>query len=244
MQRCIQLAKSNMGTVAPNPMVGCVIIEKDEIIGEGFTSAYGGPHAEVNAIESVRDKSRLVNATLYVSLEPCSHFGKTPPCADLIIKHNIPNVVIGAKDPHEKVAGNGISKLENAGCNVREGFLEEECIRLNRRFFTYHQKKRPYIILKWAQSGDGLIAPGSELRGSNPEPYWISHPYSQQLVHQWRTQEQAILVGTNTVLEDDPQLTAFLTESFEYRLILKYTTNKAEPCYLLSKKIYRKIKSI
>ena len=208
MRRCIQLARSNMDTVSPNPMVGCVIVEKDEIIGEGYTSAYGGPHAEVNAIESVGDKSRLKNATLYVSLEPCSHFGKTPPCADLIIKHNIPNVVIGAKDPHAKVAGNGISKLKEAGSHVHEGILEKECIHLNRRFFTYHQKKRPFIILKWAQSSDGFLAPDKSLRGSNPEPYWITNPYSRQLVHQWRSQEQAILVGTNTVMEDDPQLTS------------------------------------
>ena len=197
-----------MDTVAPNPMVGCVIVEQDEIIGEGYTSAYGGPHAEVNAIESVRDKSRLGNATLYVSLEPCSHFGKTPPCADLIIKHNISQVVIGVKDPHTKVAGSGILKLEQAGCKVQDGILEEECIKANHRFFTYHQKKRPYIILKWAQTTDGFIAPRANLRNSNPEPYWITNSYSQQLVHQWRSQEQAILVGTNTVMEDDPQLSS------------------------------------
>ena len=207
MRRCIQLAKSNMGTVAPNPMVGCVIVREDTIIGEGFTSPYGGPHAEVNAIQSVEDKSSLKDSTLYVSLEPCSHFGKTPPCADLIIKHNIPQVVVGVRDPNEKVAGNGIKKLKNAGCEVTVDILKEECIHVNRRFFTYHEKKRPYIILKWAQSSDGFLAPDTKLRNADPQPYWISNKYSRQLVHQWRSQEQAILAGTTTILADDPQLT-------------------------------------
>ena len=207
MQRCIQLAKSNMGIVAPNPMVGCVIVVGNEIIGEGYTSAFGGPHAEVNAIQSVEDKSRLKEATLYVSLEPCSHFGKTPPCADLIIKHNIPEVIVGVLDPNEKVAGGGIEKLEQAGCNVTVGVMQEACREVNRRFFTYHEKKRPYIILKWAQSSDGFIAPVSQFRFDEPEPYWITSKYSRQLVHQWRSHEQAILVGTKTVLEDNPQLT-------------------------------------
>ena len=207
MQRCIQLAKSSMGTVAPNPMVGCVIVHGDQIIGEGYTSPYGGPHAEVNAIQSVEDKSLLKDATLYVSLEPCSHFGKTPPCVDLIIKHNIPQVVIGVRDPHEKVAGSGIEKLKNAGCIVIEGIMQEQCIEVNRRFFTYHEKKRPYIILKWAQSSDGFIAPDNKLRTEEPEPYWITNSYSRQLVHQWRSEEHAILAGTNTIIEDNPQLT-------------------------------------
>ena len=206
MRRCIQLAKSNLGTVAPNPMVGCVVVEAGEIIGEGYTSAYGGPHAEVNAIQSVQNKSRLQHATLYVSLEPCSHFGKTPPCADLIIKHNIPNVVVGVLDPHNKVAGKGIEKLKRAGCKVIVGLLKDECIFINRRFFTYHQKKRPYIILKWAQSQDGYLAPHPKLRSEEPEPYWITNEYSRQLVHQWRSQEQAILAGTTTVIDDDPGL--------------------------------------
>ena len=207
MQRCIQLAKSSMGTVAPNPMVGCVIVHGDQIIGEGYTSPYGGPHAEVNAIQSVEDKSMLKDATLYVSLEPCSHFGKTPPCVDLIIKHNIPQVVIGVRDPHEKVAGSGIEKLKNAGSKVVVGILQEECIDVNRRFFTYHQKRRPYIILKWAQTSDGFMAPDSKLRTEKPEPFWITNRHSRQLVHQWRSEEQAILAGTKTILEDNPQLT-------------------------------------
>ena len=206
ISRCIQLAKNGLGTTFPNPMVGSVIVHGDKIIGEGYTSPYGGSHAEVNAINSVKDKSLLSKATLYVTLEPCSHYGKTPPCADLIVKHQIPNVVIGLLDPHEKVAGKGIEKLKVAGCNVTVGVLEKECLEHHKRFITSHTKKRPYIILKWAETADGFIAPSYQKRNSNPQPYWISNPYSQQLVHQWRSQEQAILVGTNTVLADNPKL--------------------------------------
>lgn len=200
------MGKKGLGTSAPNPMVGCVIVHHGKIIGEGFTSPYGGPHAEVNAINSVENKSLLPEATLYVTLEPCSHYGKTPPCADLIIKHNIPEVVIGIKDPHDKVAGKGIEKLEAAGCKVTVGVLEKECRDHLKRFLTFQEKKRPYIILKWAETADGFIAPDPSLRKSAPEPFWITNPYSKQLVHQWRSQEQAILVGTNTVLEDNPKL--------------------------------------
>ncbi|MDO6605461.1 bifunctional diaminohydroxyphosphoribosylaminopyrimidine deaminase/5-amino-6-(5-phosphoribosylamino)uracil reductase RibD [Arenibacter palladensis] len=206
ISRCIQLAKNGLGTTFPNPMVGSVIMHGDKIIGEGYTSPYGGSHAEVNAINSVKDKSLLSKATLYVTLEPCSHYGKTPPCADLIVKHQIPNVVIGLLDPHEKVAGKGIEKLKVAGCNVTVGVLEKECLEHHKRFITSHTKKRPYIILKWAETADGFIAPSHQKRNNNPQPYWISNPYSQQLVHQWRSQEQAILVGTNTVLADNPKL--------------------------------------
>ena len=206
ISRCIQLAKNGLGTSFPNPMVGSVIVHGTKIIGEGHTSPYGGPHAEVNAINSVKDKTLLNKATLYVTMEPCSHYGKTPPCADLIIEHQIPNVVIGLLDPHEKVAGKGIEKLKVAGCNVTLGVLEEACTEHHKRFLTAHTKKRPYIILKWAETADGFIAPGQQKRLKHPEPYWISNPYSQQLVHQWRSQEQAILVGTNTVLEDNPKL--------------------------------------
>ena len=206
ISRCIQLAKNGLGTTFPNPMVGSVIVHKGKIIGEGYTSPYGGAHAEVNAVNSVKDKKLLTEATLYVTLEPCSHYGKTPPCADLIIKHQIPNVVIGLLDPHEKVAGKGVEKLKAAGCNVIVGVLEKECREHHKRFLTYHIKKRPYIILKWAETADGFIAPSQDKRRNNPEPYWISNPYSQQLVHQWRSQEQAILVGTNTVLADNPKL--------------------------------------
>ena len=204
--RSIELGKKGLGTTAPNPMVGCVIVHNEKIVGEGFTSPYGGPHAEVNAINSVQDKGLLNEATLYVTLEPCSHFGKTPPCADLIIKNNIPEVVIGIKDPHDKVAGKGIEKLEAAGCKVTAGVLEDGCRNHLKRFLTFQEKKRPYIILKWAETEDGFIAPDPKIRKSNPEPFWISNPYSKQLVHQWRSQEQAILVGTKTVLEDNPKL--------------------------------------
>jgi diaminohydroxyphosphoribosylaminopyrimidine deaminase/5-amino-6-(5-phosphoribosylamino)uracil reductase len=203
--RCIQIAKNGLGTTAPNPMVGAVIVYNNKIIGEGYTSAYGGAHAEVNAINSVKDTSLLKKATLYVTLEPCSHFGKTPPCADLIIESKIPNVVIGLLDPHEKVAGKGIRKLKGAGCNVITGILEKECREHHKRFLTFQEKKRPYIILKWAETADAFIAPDKRLRNSK-EPFWISNEFSRLLTHQWRSEEQAILVGTNTVLEDNPKL--------------------------------------
>lgn len=185
-------------------MVGCVIVVDDQIIAEGYTSPYGGAHAEVNAIKAVKDVSLLTKATLYVTLEPCAHFGKTPPCSDLIIEHKIPKVVIGCLDEHEKVSGKGIAKLKAAGCEVTVGVLEAACKRHHKRFFTYHTKKRPYIILKWAESSDGYIAP---LTKSETKPVWISNTHSRQLVHQWRAEEQAILVGANTVIQDNPSLT-------------------------------------
>tara|TARA_R110001592_G_scaffold8084_8_gene44344 strand:- start:8453 stop:9556 length:1104 start_codon:yes stop_codon:yes gene_type:complete len=206
MLRCIQIAKNGLGSTAPNPMVGAVIVYKDQIIGEGYTSAYGGAHAEVNAINSVKDISLLKSATLYVTLEPCSHFGKTPPCADLIVKMGIPKVVIGLKDPHEKVAGNGLKKLEQAGCKVQIGILKKECEEHHRRFLTYYTKKRPFIILKWAETADGFIAPEPTFRDEKKKPYWITNTRSRQLVHKWRSEEPGILVGTNTVLADNPQL--------------------------------------
>lgn len=201
--RCIELAKNGLGTTYPNPLVGSVIVHNDKIIGEGWHRKSGEAHAEVNAVNSVKNLSLLKESTIYVSLEPCSHYGKTPPCADLIIKHQIPNVVIGTVDPFAKVCGAGIEKLKNAGCNVTIGILEMECNELNKRFFTYHQKKRPYIILKWAETIDGFIAPVS--REEN-KPVWITNLYSRQLVHKWRTEEQAILVGTQTVVDDNPKL--------------------------------------
>lgn len=188
-------------------MVGCVIVHDGKIVGEGFTDPYGGPHAEVNAINSVKDKSILSGSSLYVTLEPCSHYGKTPPCADLIAKHKIKEVYIGLQDPHDKVAGKGIKKLEDAGCIVMVGILEEACRNHHKRFLSFQEKKRPYIVLKWAESQDGFLAPDPSLRSDNPEPFWITNTYSKQLVHQWRSQEQAILVGTKTVLEDNPKLT-------------------------------------
>lgn len=204
ISRCIQIAKNGLGTTAPNPMVGCVIVYNKKIIGEGFTSPYGGSHAEVNAINSVLDKSQLEQATLYVTLEPCAHFGKTPPCSNLIIEYRIPNVVIGCIDDNKKVAGQGIAKLKKAGCNVIVGVLEHKCKQHHKRFFTFHNKKRPYIILKWAESSDGFIAP---LNKKEKKPVWITNSYSRQLVHKWRSEEQAILVGTNTIMEDNPVLT-------------------------------------
>lgn len=205
MKRCIALAKNGLGTTYPNPLVGSVIVHDGKIIGEGWHKKAGEPHAEVNAVNSVKDKSLLKDATIYVSLEPCSHFGKTPPCCDLIIANKIPNVVIGTIDPFAKVAGNGVKKLIENGKKVTIGILEDECNELNKRFFTFHQKNRPYIILKWAETADGFIAP---LKKEEKAPVWITNPYSRQLVHKWRTEEQAILVGTNTVLDDNPKLDA------------------------------------
>jgi diaminohydroxyphosphoribosylaminopyrimidine deaminase/5-amino-6-(5-phosphoribosylamino)uracil reductase len=198
-------AKNGFGTTYPNPMVGSVIVYNGEIIGEGWHQKAGEPHAEVNAIQSVKDPSLLDKATIYVSLEPCSHFGKTPPCCDLIIKNKIPNVVIGTVDSNIKVAGNGIKRLQDAGANVIVGVLEKECYKLNQRFFTFHEKKRPYIILKWAETQDGFIAP---IQKEEQKPVWITSIQSRQLVHKWRTEEQAILVGTQTVIDDNPQLNA------------------------------------
>jgi len=191
ISRCIYIAKNGLGTTAPNPMVGCVIVHDSNIIGEGFTSPYGGAHAEVNAINSVKDKSLLKEATLYVTLEPCSHFGKTPPCSNLIIDDGIKNVVIGCVDDNEKGSGQGIAKLKEAGCNVTVCFLENGCKEHHKRFFTFHNKKRPYIILKWAETADGFIAP---LHKRVKQPVWITNQYSRQLVHKWRAEEQAILV--------------------------------------------------
>ena len=207
IKRCIELAQNGFGTTYPNPMVGSVIVYENKIIGEGWHKKAGEPHAEVNAIRSVKDKSLLKKATIYVSLEPCSHFGKTPPCCDLIIAHKIPNVVVGTVDSNEKVSGNGIKKLIEAGANVTVGVLEEECVELNKRFFTFHNKKRPYIILKWAESQDGFLAPEKDVNHDR-KPFWITNQYSRQLVHKWRSEEQAILAGTQTIIDDNPKLNA------------------------------------
>ncbi|MEX0274685.1 MAG: bifunctional diaminohydroxyphosphoribosylaminopyrimidine deaminase/5-amino-6-(5-phosphoribosylamino)uracil reductase RibD [Flavobacteriaceae bacterium] len=206
MRRALQLARLGLGHTFPNPMVGAVIVHDGHIIGEGYTSPYGGPHAEVNAIHSVKESHLLSKSTLYVTLEPCSHYGKTPPCSDMIVKKGIAKAVIGTVDPHKKVAGKGIEKLKNSGVEVTTGVLEAECRHHHRRFLTFHIKKRPYIILKWAETQDGFLAPEPEKRNHSPQPYWISNPKSRQLAHQWRAEEQAILVGTNTVLEDNPRL--------------------------------------
>ena len=226
MQSCLSLAIKGIGDVAPNPMVGCVIVADGKIIGEGYHQQYGSAHAEVNAVNAVPEelKNKLSEATLFVNLEPCSHYGKTPPCADMIIRHKIPRVVIGSNDPNPQVGGKGIQKLRDAGVEVIVGRLKKECDFLNRRFLTYWQKQRPYIILKWAQSSDGFMAP------DKPGQLWLTNDASKKLVHQWRSEEAAILVGKNTIEIDNPELTVRLVEgknpvriTFDRNLNLKDT---------------------
>lgn len=200
MLRAIELAELGRGYVRPNPMVGCVIVYQDTIIGEGYHQLYGGPHAEVNAINSVEDKSLLPSSTLYVTLEPCAHFGKTPPCADLLVAHKVGKVIIGAVDSNPLVGGKGIAKLKEGGISVEAGLLEEKVRRQNSRFFTVMEKNRPYVLLKWAQTQDGYVARG------NFDSKWISNEYSRQQVHKWRAEEHAIMVGTNTAHYDNPKL--------------------------------------
>ena len=202
LKKCIKIARLGIGSVSPNPMVGSVIVYKGEVIGEGYHEKYGSDHAEVNAINSVKDKSLLSKSTLYVNLEPCSHFGKTPPCSDLIIKYKIPKVVIGCVDTYSEVSGTGIEKMRNAGIDVKVGIMEKESRELNKRFFTLHDKKRPYIILKWAESKDGFIAPKNQT-----EPFWMTSNKSKKLVHKWRSEEDSILVGRITAEKDNPSLT-------------------------------------
>lgn len=216
MQRCVQLAQLAAGRVAPNPMVGAVLVYDDRIIGEGYHEYYGGPHAEVNCINSVSEYDRhlVETSVLYVSLEPCAHFGKTPPCADLIIRNGIKKVVVGCRDPFHEVNGKGIEKLETAGVEVIRDILYQECKDLNKRFFTFHTKYRPYIILKWAQTQNGKIA-AIPFEYSMPNHHetpaakrlYITNEYTNRLVHKWRSEEASILVGTNTALADDPELT-------------------------------------
>jgi diaminohydroxyphosphoribosylaminopyrimidine deaminase/5-amino-6-(5-phosphoribosylamino)uracil reductase len=200
MQRAIQLALLGLGNVAPNPMVGCVIVHHDTIIGEGWHKEYGKPHAEVNAIQSVLNQDLLKESTVYVSLEPCSHYGKTPPCADLLIEKQVKKVVVANLDTNPLVAGKGLEKLKNAGIEVETGVLEKEARILNKRFFTFMEKRRPYILLKWAETSDKFVA------RKNYDSKWISNSHSRTLVHKWRTEEQSIMVGTNTALYDNPQL--------------------------------------
>jgi diaminohydroxyphosphoribosylaminopyrimidine deaminase/5-amino-6-(5-phosphoribosylamino)uracil reductase len=202
MKRCLELAQKGAGLVSPNPMVGCVIVYEGEIIGEGFHQEYGEGHAEVNAINSINDKSLLNKSTLYVNLEPCAHFGKTPPCSNLIIENKIPKVVIGCVDSFSEVFGKGIEKMINEGIEVIVGMLEKESRELNKRFFTFHEKNRPYVILKWAESKDGFIAPNNQNK-----PFWMTSSESKKLVHQWRREEDAILVGRITAQKDNPFLT-------------------------------------
>lgn len=234
MQRCLQLAVMGAGQVAPNPMVGAVLVYDDRIIGEGYHRHYGKPHAEVNCIADAEMQlaasggitnpaETISRSVLFVSLEPCAHLGKTPACADLIIEKKIPDVVIGCRDSFEKVNGKGIERLRAAGVNVTLGVLEKECLELNKRFFTFHDLQRPYIILKWAQSGDGKIAPlmnyvrslsenpeGGTLESAGNKRLMISNGLTDRLVHKWRSEEASILVGTNTALLDDPALTTRL----------------------------------
>ena len=205
MQRCLDLAQLGIGNTAPNPLVGSVIVHNNgKIIGEGYHQEFGEAHAEVNAINSVKDKSLLKSSTMYINLEPCSHFGKTPPCADLIVENNIPRVVIGCIDSSLTVGGKGVEKLTKAGCDVIVGVLEKESRELNRRFFTFHEKKRPYIILKWAQTLDGYIA--LVRKNNSDKPLWITNELARTVVHKWRAEEQAIMVGTNTAEKDNPVL--------------------------------------
>jgi diaminohydroxyphosphoribosylaminopyrimidine deaminase/5-amino-6-(5-phosphoribosylamino)uracil reductase len=202
MLRAMELAKNGLGHVSPNPLVGCVVVHEDKIIGEGWHRKYGEAHAEVNAINAVADKSLLKDSIVYVNLEPCAHTGKTPPCADLLVKHQVSRVVIANVDPNPLVAGKGISKLKEAGIEVITNVLEDEGHELNKRFFTFLKHKRPFIILKWAKTLDGFIA------RENFDSKWISNEYSRKLVHKWRTEEDAILVGYNTAAYDNPKLTA------------------------------------
>jgi diaminohydroxyphosphoribosylaminopyrimidine deaminase/5-amino-6-(5-phosphoribosylamino)uracil reductase len=201
INRCIELAKKALGNTYPNPLVGSVIVYNNKIIGEGFHQKAGEPHAEINAINSVKDVTLLKESTIYVSLEPCSHFGKTPPCANKIVETGFKKVVIGTLDSNEKVNGKGKKILEDAGIEVVSGVLEKECQDLNKRFFTYHQKQRPFVILKWAQSQDGFL-------DKDFKPTQIGNPLTKQFVHQLRSQEHAILVGTNTAITDNPSLTS------------------------------------
>ncbi|WP_442796203.1 bifunctional diaminohydroxyphosphoribosylaminopyrimidine deaminase/5-amino-6-(5-phosphoribosylamino)uracil reductase RibD [Pelobium manganitolerans] len=210
MQRALDLAQLGAGTVSPNPMVGAVVVHQNQIIGEGYHQKYGDAHAEVNAINQVIERFNgadelLANSSIYVTLEPCAHFGKTPPCADLIIKHKIPNVIIGCVDPFGSVNGKGVSRLRDAGIRVDVGILQQQCIAINRRFFTKVQQQRPYVILKWAQTADAYFSP------EDGTQRWISNAPAKQLVHQWRTQEDCILVGKRTARADNPQLNVRLS---------------------------------
>lgn len=205
--RALELAKNGLGMTYPNPMVGCVVVHEDRIIGEGWHRNAGGPHAEVNAINSVREKHLLPESDVYVSLEPCSHFGKTPPCSDLLIAHKVKRVVVGGIDPFDKVKGKGIEKLERAGVEVVKLFLSSETFDVNKRFFTYHLLKRPYVFLKFAESGDGFMDINRNVTDlESAQINWISNSYSKQVAHKLRANEASILVGKNTIKNDNPSL--------------------------------------
>ena len=204
MSRCLELAKKGLGSVSPNPMVGCVVVHNNSIIGEGYHEKFGGPHAEVNAINNLKDTSRIKESTIYINLEPCSFIGKTPACAQLIKEKGFSKVIVGCNDPNPKVSGKGLEIISNAGIEVESGILEKECISLNKRFFINQNEIRPYIILKFAQTDDGFIA------RTDFSSKWISGAESRKLVHKWRSEEDAILVGTNTAFYDNPSLTVRL----------------------------------
>ena len=225
MRRCLDLALKAEGRTYPNPLVGSVIVHEGRIIGEGYHLKAGEPHAEVITINSVSDKQLLKNSKLYVNLEPCSHFGKTPPCADMIISSGIRTVVIGTPDTSEKVSGGGIKKLKEAGCEVVTGVMEDDCRWINRRFFSFHEKKRPYVILKWAQSADGFL----DIERNKDlvrKPLWITGNAERILVHRWRSVEQSILAGAGTVRADDPRLNVReWTGENPLRVILSSTGN-------------------
>ncbi len=200
MRRALQLARLGIGSARPNPLVGCVLVQNDRIIGEGYHQTYGEAHAEVHAVRAVANPADLEGATAYVTLEPCAHVGKTPPCADLLVEKKVGRVVVATTDPNPLVAGKGLAILQAAGITTEVGLLEAEARHQNRRFFTFLTEKRPYIVLKWAETADGFLA------RSNFDARWISNPLSRKLVHKWRSEEAAILVGANTALHDDPQL--------------------------------------
>jgi diaminohydroxyphosphoribosylaminopyrimidine deaminase/5-amino-6-(5-phosphoribosylamino)uracil reductase len=230
MHRALQLAALGLGKVQPNPLVGAVIVHNEHIIGEGFHRQYGESHAEVNAINAVKKQELLKESTLYVNLEPCSHFGKTPPCASLIIEKKIPKVVIGMRDPNEKVNGNGIKMLCDAGVEVIENVLFDECLHLNRRFITFHTKKRPYIILKWAQTNNGFMDVLRDKNGMdiayNVPKYWITNDALRVWSHKLRNEEQAILIGYNTLQNDNPQLTNRLYGTNQPKRFVLYDEQK------------------
>ncbi len=238
MDRCIRLALNGIGRTYPNPMVGCVIVHNGKIIGEGWHQKAGEPHAEVNAINSVKDESLLPESTLYVNLEPCSHWGRTPPCSDLIVRKKITNVVIGSVDYNSAVFGKGIEHLKKHACKVTVGVKEKECIELNKRFFTFHKRRRPYIILKWAETKDGFIFPDIKNGQAEGKPVWISNKFSLQKVHQLRSEEQSILVGINTAVNDNPKLDVrnYYGKN-PLRLLIDKDLKLSSDSYLLDKKI-------
>ncbi len=237
MHRCLELAKKGKGYVAPNPMVGAVIVYQGKIIGEGYHRRYGEPHAEVNAVTSVKDHSLLKESVMYVNLEPCSHFGKTPPCAQMIIEKKIPVVCIGNSDPYPKVSGRGVKMLEEAGVKVFLGILKEDCEKLNKRFLTFYREKRPFITLKWAQSSDGFIDRSRE-PGDNQQAFQFSEGLTRMLVHKSRSEEAAIMVGTRTALLDNPSLTVrYWSGKNPLRIVLDRNLVIPEENHLLDGKV-------